>query len=667
MYGVGGIPHAQFNGYLSVVGGYPSGSMNYQPQYNQIINTDSPLAIEVSMTITSRDEILIQADVELTDDITTTNNKIVYILTYQFDDDWFCVALSYDYETFDLTDVGETGTYEHSVTMDPSWDLVNLKASVLVQTFSGNKKIFQGASTSFSGLLPMFTANITEGPAFLGVQFTSLSFPQEGIESWEWDFDGDGTFDFDYENPYWLYNEPGSYDVTLRICVEGEYAETTVEDFITVTDGLNITGNLSGLWMPAFNPYVITDDVTIAEGDQLLISPGVEIIILENNQIVVNGNLTANAFGSETITFSSDTEWEGILFSDTQSNNLLSNCEFTDVSNSCIEIEYDSSVDIIGNWFINNSSSSNKGTAINIIGSDNVLIHKNIIANNANANLTGGISCDASSPIISNNLIVNNSGTTAGALSFKSGSAPTLINNTIANNQAGSCIFVFNSSPVIMNSIIIHDGNIFNAIGSDPEVSYTCISGGYTGEGNIDVAPLFEQPSTGNGPDYNGYDALWYLTEDSECIDAGNPAEEYYDIEDPADPGFALWPAMGTLTNDMGVFGGEGFFEYVDSEDNLVNIISTSNLKIYPNPFNPTTNIYLQISSEDAVHPVTLEIYNIKGQLVKTLVNNEIIKHNPCFVWNGIDNSGLRTSSGIYLVKLETASSVSTQKIILLK
>jgi PKD repeat protein len=667
LYGVGGIPDAYFNGYLNVLGGQPSGSMNYQPQYNQIINTDSPLAIEVSMTITSRDEILIQADVELTDDITTTNNKIVYILTYQFDDDWFCVALSYDYETFGLTDVGETGTYEHSVTMDPSWDLVNLKASVLVQTFSGNKEIFQGASTSFSGLLPMFTANITEGPAYLGVQFTSVSFPQEGIESWEWDFDGDGIFDFNYENPYWLYDEPGSYDVTLRICVEGEYAETTVEDFITVTDGLNITGNLSGLWIPDFNPYVITDEVTIAEGDQLLISPGVEIIILDNNQIVVNGNLTANALGSETITFSSNTEWEGILFSDTHSNNLLSNCEFTDVSNSCIEIEYDSSVDIIGNWFINNSSSSNKGTAINIIGSDNVLIHKNIIANNTNTNLTGGISCDASSPIISNNLIVNNSGTTAGALSFKSGSVPTLINNTIANNQASNCIFVFNSSPVIMNSIIIHDGNIFNAIGSDPEVSYTCISGGYTGEGNIDVDPLFEQPSTGNGPEYNGYNALWYLTEGSECIDAGNPAEEYYDIEDPADPGFALWPAMGTLTNDMGVFGGEGFFEYVSSEDNLVNIISHSDLKVYPNPFNPTTNISLQINSEDAVHPVTLGIYNIKGQLVKTIVNNEIVNNNPCFVWNGIDNSGLRTSSGIYLVKLETASSVSTQKIIMLK
>ncbi len=535
---------------------------------------------------------------------------------------------------------------------------------------SGVQPAIEESLLSFE-LTAIIASNVQTGPPALGVQFQSNSVsPTGNIDSWEWDFDGDGTFDSTEENPYHFYEIEGVYNVTLRITDGEETVETTLEGYITVTDGTSIEGPLSGIWNPDYGTYTITGDAWIPEGSELEIGAGTQITINNNSQIEVNGKLSANARDEETITFYSDDEWNGILFSNTQEDNIINNCIFSNVSTSCIQIEYDSYVEIIENWFINNSSSSNKGTAIDVIGSNNVYIHKNVIANNINTNLTGGISCDGASPIISNNLIVNNGSASAlaGAFSVKSGSAPTIINNTIANNQASSCcIFIFNSSPVIMNSIIIHDGNMFNAIGGGPTITYTCISGGYTGEGNIDVDPLFEQPSTGNGPEYNGYNALWYLTEDSECIDAGNPAEEYYDIEDPADPGFALWPAMGTLTNDMGVFGGEGFFEYVSSEDNLVNIISHSDLKVYPNPFNPTTNISLQINSEDAVHPVTLGIYNIKGQLVKTIVNNEMVNNNSSFVWNGIDNSGLRTSSGIYLVKLETASSVSTQKIVLLK
>jgi len=66
------------------------------------------------------------------------------------------------------------------------------------------------------------------------------------------------------------------------------------------------------------------------------------------------------------------------------------------------------------------------------------------------------------------------------------------------------------------------------------------------GPGNIDVDPLFE---TGPICDY-------HLSMDSPCIDAGNPDPEYNDPEDPFNPGYALWPAMGYLSNDMGAFGG---------------------------------------------------------------------------------------------------------------
>jgi hypothetical protein len=49
---------------------------------------------------------------------------------------------------------------------------------------------------------------------------------------------------------------------------------------------------------------------------------------------------------------------------------------------------------------------------------------------------------------------------------------------------------------------------------------------------------------------------FYLLTLNSPCKDAGNPDAQYNDLEDPLNPGNALWPALGNLRNDMGHFGG---------------------------------------------------------------------------------------------------------------
>ena len=84
----------------------------------------------------------------------------------------------------------------------------------------------------------------------------------------------------------------------------------------------------------------------------------------------------------------------------------------------------------------------------------------------------------------------------------------------------------------------------------------------------------------------------------------------------------------------------------------------------YPNPFNPETTIAFSIAN-DAQH-TQLGIFNIKGQLVKTIVNNEIVQ-NTNFVWNGKDNKGNSTSSGMYFVKMKTATSEVSKKMLLIK
>jgi len=85
----------------------------------------------------------------------------------------------------------------------------------------------------------------------------------------------------------------------------------------------------------------------------------------------------------------------------------------------------------------------------------------------------------------------------------------------------------------------------------------------------------------------------------------------------------------------------------------------------YPNPFNPKTTISFSISDESTVD---LIIYNIKGQKIKTLVNNDLDKGNHSVVWNGIDESGKIVSSGVYFYKLSVnGKSKSVKKCLILK
>jgi hypothetical protein len=84
----------------------------------------------------------------------------------------------------------------------------------------------------------------------------------------------------------------------------------------------------------------------------------------------------------------------------------------------------------------------------------------------------------------------------------------------------------------------------------------------------------------------------------------------------------------------------------------------------YPNPFNPSTNIKytLPVASN-----VKVEIFNMLGQLVNTLVNQHQQAGIYNIVWNGNDLSGNMVSTGVYIYKLSTDNFVSAKKMILVK
>jgi len=92
------------------------------------------------------------------------------------------------------------------------------------------------------------------------------------------------------------------------------------------------------------------------------------------------------------------------------------------------------------------------------------------------------------------------------------------------------------------------------------------------------------------------------------------------------------------------------------------------NTKLYqnnPNPFNPTTTIEFSINNNSIVE---LSIYNIKGQKIKTLANNDFIKGNHSIIWNGVDKLDKPVSSGIYYYKLNVnGKTEAVKKCLLLK
>jgi len=93
-------------------------------------------------------------------------------------------------------------------------------------------------------------------------------------------------------------------------------------------------------------------------------------------------------------------------------------------------------------------------------------------------------------------------------------------------------------------------------------------------------------------------------------------------------------------------------------------VLRTSLNENYPNPFNPDTNIAYAIKEAG---DVKLEVYNIRGQLVKTLVNEERETGHYIVNWNGRDNSNKSVASGVYFYKMKANKFVETKKMILMK
>ena len=84
----------------------------------------------------------------------------------------------------------------------------------------------------------------------------------------------------------------------------------------------------------------------------------------------------------------------------------------------------------------------------------------------------------------------------------------------------------------------------------------------------------------------------------------------------------------------------------------------------FPNPFNPVTTLKYNLLEDGLVN---ITIYDILGNVVNNLVNNNQSSGHKSIQWDATNNQGEPVSAGVYLYKIQAGDFVDTKKMILLK
>ncbi|MEA2095601.1 MAG: right-handed parallel beta-helix repeat-containing protein, partial [Candidatus Cloacimonadota bacterium] len=321
----------------------------------------------------------------------------------------------------------------------------------------------------------------------------------------------------------------------------------------------------------------------------------------------------------------------------------------------------------------------------------------------------GGLYAYNSQLDISNTIIRDNE-MTAGSGLYICDSNGIIINSLVHNNHTdggfmdGQGIGISISDFDIINTIVCDNSaygmtgsgniNIINSIFTNNTYEQIHLSGGYQGcyttanilysavedgingvtignpgwvtfnwlEGNIEDDPLFIDPDNGN----------FHFFSDSPCINAGTPDTTGLNLPEYDLDGN---PRIYEDLIDMGCYEWQG----TDADDIQLPMTSYQ-LYNYPNPFNPSTTISFSIEQNQINELIEINIYNVKGQRVKSLpvilsdpaaagrIEGQRQNNQYSIIWDGTDENKHPVSSGIYFYQLKVDGEVKqTKKMMLIK
>ena len=360
----------------------------------------------------------------------------------------------------------------------------------------------------------------------------------------------------------------------------------------------------------------------------------------------------------------------GIGF-DTNSNPVISNCIINNNSSDGHGAggigfnAYDGYCNvIIENCII----TGNSGSGIGFVYNCNVTIRNCTISDNANEDWGGGISFGFDCEVSIDHCIINGNSSVMGigGISIGMYSPTTITNCTVSNNHApasgGGIGCMIGVSVEIRNTIVegnTGSGGIFFYSSAEAEVDYSDFYNNepshFTGD-NIPPNLGIIVTTNANGDPCDQYhnifldplyysttgDSAFFLTEESPCIDAGDPFT-------PPDPD-------GT-TSDIGAYWSG--YAGVSDEHQLYRPLEYVLYDAYPNPFNSTAVLSFELRASSYVR---LAVYDIAGREVAVLSEGYLKSGSYQKLFDGSD-----FASGIYFASLQTENSNIVKKLVLLK
>lgn len=154
----------------------------------------------------------------------------------------------------------------------------------------------------------------------------------------------------------------------------------------------------------------------------------------------------------------------------------------------------------------------------------------------------------------------------------------------------------------------------------------------------------------------------------SELIEPNNESAPhtyfYIDEEVSALTEYYYWIKSYALDGSSSIYGPVKIITSDFSEVPDVEIHRSFEIIAYPNPFNPDLSISVYLSQGNQTE---LSVYNIKGQKVKTMMNQYLPKGLHQLIWEGMDDKNQPCPSGIYYVRCHSGKSLIYRKVMLLK
>jgi len=237
-------------------------------------------------------------------------------------------------------------------------------------------------------------------------------------------------------------------------------------------------------------------------------------------------------------------------------------------------------------------------------------------------------------------IIDNLDGLIYGGILIDSGGVDLTLANSLFKGQQGYDLILDSYSSATVSYCDFDNDYQSGAIDGGPAGLETLVQANANGDScdvffNIYEDPLFVDYENG---DYR-------LTDDSPCIDAGDPSG-------PPD-------ADGT-TADIGVH----YFDQATAVADGNVPAAGLPLTVYPNPFNPQTTITFAL---ERVEWASVGVYDLTGRRVDVLADGLLDAGPHMLIWNGLDVSGRAMPSGTYIVRLETESGAEARKVSLVR